>query len=63
MVPDAHSLILTPACVGQLKALSSEVLLHGGIHGQQFGDGMGREAPDEMFRHSICSSRGLAAFN
>ena len=38
MALDVHSLISTSARVGQLKALSSEVLLHGGIHGQHFGD-------------------------
>jgi hypothetical protein len=31
MTPDAHSSISASACVGQLKALSSDVLLHGGI--------------------------------
>ena len=34
MAPDAHSLISASTCVGQLKALSSEVLLHGDIHSQ-----------------------------
>lgn len=49
MVPDAHSSISTSACVGQLKALSSEVLLHGDMHGQHFGDGMAREGSAIQF--------------
>jgi len=47
VVSDAHSSISTSACVVQLKALSSEVLLHGDIHDQHFGDGIAREALDK----------------
>ena len=47
MAPDAHSLISTSACVGQLKALNSEVLLHDDIRSQHFADGMACEALDK----------------
>jgi hypothetical protein len=67
MARDAHSLVSTLACVDRLKAPSSDVLPHGDIHGQHFGDGMARVAREALNKEvppfQFAPGRGLAVFN